>query len=79
MFYGTSNQYSVCWLLRCWKNHLATAIGIEAARDRYSTYFVTFEAPMIQLKKALQENHLAQRMKFFSKYKVSIIDEIGYM
>ena len=61
------------------KTHLATAIGIEAARNRYSTYFVTFETLMIQLKKALQENRLEQRMKFFSKYKVLIIDEIGYM
>lgn len=33
------------------KTHLATSIGIECARNRYSTYFVSFENLMIQLKK----------------------------
>jgi DNA replication protein DnaC len=61
------------------KTHLATAIGVASARARYSTYFVTFESLMSQLKKALLENRLEARMKFFSKYKVLIIDEIGYM
>ena len=61
------------------KTHLATSIGIECARNRYSTYFVSFENLMIQLKKALNENRLEQRMKFFSRYKILIIDEIGYM
>ncbi|MBQ5675099.1 MAG: ATP-binding protein [Lachnospiraceae bacterium] len=36
------------------KTHLATAIGIECARHRYSTYFVSFENLMNQLKRALQ-------------------------
>lgn len=61
------------------KTHLATAIGIQSARARYSTYFISFEALMNQLKKSLNENRLENRMKFFSKYKVLIIDEIGYM
>ena len=61
------------------KTHLATAIGVASARARYSTYFVSFESLMSQLKKALLENRLEARLKFFSKYKVLIIDEIGYM
>ncbi len=61
------------------KTHLATSIGIECARNRYSTYFVSFENLMNQLKRALLENRLEARMKFFSKYKILIIDEIGYM
>lgn len=61
------------------KTHLATSIGIECARNRYSTYFVSFENLMSQLKRALLENRLETRMKFFSRYKVLIIDEIGYM
>lgn len=61
------------------KNHLAVFIGIFAARARYSTYFITFEALMNQLKKALIENHLESRLKFFAKYKVLIIDENRYM
>jgi len=61
------------------KTHLATAIGMECARNRYSTYFVSFESLMSQLKKALIENRLESRMKFFARYKILIIDEIGYM
>lgn len=45
----------------------------------YSTYFISFESLMTQLKKSLLENRLEARMKFFAKYKVLIIDEIGYM
>ena len=61
------------------KTHLATAIGITCARARYSTYFVSFETLINQLKKAHMENRLEARMKFFAKYKILIIDELGYM
>lgn len=61
------------------KTHLATSIGISCARSRISTYFVPFETLITQLKKALMENRLEQRLKHFAKYKVLIIDEIGYM
>ena len=61
------------------KTHLATSIGIASARFINSTYFISFESLMNQLKKALLENRLESRMKFFSKYKLLIIDEIGYM
>lgn len=61
------------------KTHLATAIGISCARERNITYFITFENLMNQLKAAHHENRLEARMKFFAKYKVLIIDEIGYM
>ncbi|MDO5776277.1 MAG: IS21-like element helper ATPase IstB [Eubacteriales bacterium] len=61
------------------KTHLATAIGITCARARYSTYFVSFETLINQLKKAHVENRLESRMKFFAKYKILIIDELGYM
>ena len=61
------------------KTHLATSIGIECARNRYSTYFVSFESLINQLKKSLLKNRLESRMKFFARYKILIIDEIGYM
>lgn len=61
------------------KTHLATSIGMASAKHRYSTYFVSFENLMHQLKKALDENRLETRMKFFAKYKVLIIDELGYL
>ena len=61
------------------KTHLATSIGITCARSRISTYFIPFESLITQLKKALLENRLESRLKHFAKYKVLIIDEIGYM
>jgi len=61
------------------KTHLATSIGIECAKNRYSTYFISFHELITQLKKALLENRLESRLKHFSKYKILIIDEIGYL
>ncbi len=61
------------------KTHLATAIGVEAAKHRKSVYFISCQDLMIQLKKAEHENRLDQRLKSFTRYKLLIIDEIGYI
>lgn len=61
------------------KTHLATAIGIEAARNRYSVYFISCQNLIFQLKKAENENRLEQRLKAFTRYKLLLIDEIGYI
>lgn len=61
------------------KTHLATAIGIEAAKHRKSTYFITCHKLMDQLKKAENEGRLEARLKTYAKYKLLIIDEIGYV
>lgn len=61
------------------KTHLAVALGIEAARNRYSTYYINCHNLIEQLNKAHHENRLADRLKIFAKYKVLIIDEIGYL
>ena len=61
------------------KTHLATAIGIKAAKSRTSTYFITFQELINQLKKANYENRLPERLKQYLKYKLLIIDELGYL
>ena len=61
------------------KTHLATSIGIEAAKSRIITYFISCNDLVMQLKRALLENRLEQRLKFFSKYKLLIIDEVGFL
>ena len=61
------------------KTHLATAIGIEAAKFRTSTYFISCGDLILQLKRAHIENRLEQRLKFFAKYKLLIIDEVGFL
>ena len=61
------------------KTHLATSIGIAAAKRRYSTYFIKCNDLLQQLKRANLENRLDSRLKHFSKYKLLIIDELGYL
>lgn len=61
------------------KTHLATAIGVTAAKKRYSTYFIKCNDLIMQLKKAKLENRLEARLKHFFKYKLLIIDELGYL
>lgn len=61
------------------KTHLATAIGIEAARSRQITYFINCNDLITNLKKAYNENRLEERLKFYNKYKVLIIDEMGFL
>ena len=61
------------------KTHLATSIGIAAAKKRTSTYFIKCNDLILNLKKAKLENRLETRLKHYTKYKLLIIDEIGYL
>ena len=70
LFYGTPGVG---------KTHLATAIGVEAASKRYLTYFISCHDLIQNLRKAYNENRLETRLKHYNKYKLLIIDEIGYL
>ncbi|AZB44410.1 cell division protein ZapE [Bacillus sp. FJAT-42376] len=61
------------------KTHLATSIGIVAAKKRTSTYFIKCHDLMQNLKRARLENRLESRIKHYAKYKLLVIDEIGYL
>lgn len=61
------------------KTHLATAIGIEAASQRISTYFINFAELMEKFKQASKENRVEKVVKHYLKYSLLIIDEIGYL
>lgn len=61
------------------KTHLATSIGIAAAKKRMSTYFIKCHDLLQQLKKAKLENRLDARMKHFRHYRLLIVDELGYL
>lgn len=61
------------------KTHLATSIGIEAASNRYSTYFISCHDLISNLKKANYENRLQEKLKNYEKYSLLIIDEVGYL
>jgi DNA replication protein DnaC len=61
------------------KTHLATALGIVAAGHRCSTYYINCHQLIEQLKRAHFENRLPDKLRTLSKYKLLIIDEIGYL
>ena len=61
------------------KTHLAVGIGMAAAKRRISTYYITFNDLINQLVQANSENRADIKIKYFCKYKLLIIDEIGYL
>ncbi len=61
------------------KTHLATAIGMEASSKRVSTYFIHFQTLMFKIRKAVSEGRVDTLIKNYAKYKLLIIDEIGYL
>jgi DNA replication protein DnaC len=61
------------------KTHIATSIGVEAAKKRISTYFITCHDLISRLTLAHKENRFNDSLKTFNKYKLLIIDEIGYL
>lgn len=61
------------------KTMLACCIGKEAASNRVSTYFINCNDLINDLRKAKYENKLEQKIKFYNKYKLLIIDEIGFL
>lgn len=61
------------------KTHLAISIGVTAAQNRKSTYFIKCARLIEILKKAQLEGRLEERLKKFCGYKLLIIDELGYL
>lgn len=70
IFYGNSGVS---------KTHLATAIGVIAARNRDSTYFIKCSQLMNDLHKAHLEGKINEKLKKLGSYKLLIIDELGYL
>ena len=61
------------------KTHLATSIGIVVAKNRESTYFINCNDLVSNLKRANSENRFMNRLNHYAKYKVLIIDEVGFL
>lgn len=57
------------------KTHLST----EAIKNRLSVYYINCHELINQLNKAAYENRLKEKLKTFSKHKLLIIDEVGYL
>lgn len=61
------------------KTHLSTSLGLDAIRNRLSVYYINCHDLISQLNKAAYENRLKEKLKQFSKHKLLIIDEVGYL
>lgn len=60
------------------KTHLAVAIGYSVAIQRNSVYFIKFSRLIRNLKQAYNEGELEKKIKLYFKYKLLIIDEVGF-
>ena len=61
------------------KSHLATALGVEAVKAGRSVYFCTLAELLGQLARAEREGRLQERIRFFCRPALLIVDEIGYL
>ena len=61
------------------KTHLAIALGRAAICQGYSVLFVPAPALVAGLVKAHGEGRLEERLSFYAKPKLLIIDELGYL
>ena len=61
------------------KTHPASALGLVAAQHRFSTYYINCHQLNEQLKKAHFENRLPNKLKVLDKYRMLVIDGIGYL
>ena len=61
------------------KSHLAIAIGVEAVKAGRSVYFCTLADLLGQLARAEREGRLQERIRFFCRPALLIVDEIGYL
>ena len=61
------------------KTHLSVALGIEAAKHRISTYFAKANDMLARLRKARDENRLDYQLRYYTRYSLLIIDELGFL
>jgi DNA replication protein DnaC len=61
------------------KSHLAIALGLEAVKAGKSVYFSTLAELVASLAKSEREGQLKERLRFYTRNALMIIDEIGYL
>ena len=61
------------------KSHLSIALGVEAVKAGRSVYFVTLADLVGALAKAEREGALREKIRFFCRFALLIVDEIGYL
>jgi DNA replication protein DnaC len=61
------------------KSHLATALGVAAVKAGKSVYRASLAELIDALVKAEREGRLAEKIRFYSRAALLIVDEIGYL
>lgn len=61
------------------KSHLATAIGVAAVKAGRSVYRSSLAELIEALTKAEREGRLAEKIRFYTRAALLIVDEIGYL
>lgn len=60
------------------KSHLMTGFGYKACMNGYSAYFISCLDLLERLQRAREQGRLRQKLKWFAKPHVLLIDEVGY-
>jgi DNA replication protein DnaC len=61
------------------KSHLSLALGVEAIKAGRSVYFASLADLVAMLAKAEREGILREKIRFFCRFALLIVDEIGYL
>lgn len=61
------------------KTHLAVGLGRKAIESGYSTLFVQATHLVAALSKAQAEGRLEEKLRYYGKPKLLIVDELGYL
>lgn len=61
------------------KSHLATALGVAAVKTGKSVYRATLADLIAALSQAEREGRLAEKIRFYTRASLLIVDEIGYL
>jgi len=61
------------------KTHLAIALGVEAVKAGYSVHFSSLADLIASLSRAEREHTLRERVRYLSRHRLLIVDEIGYL
>jgi len=61
------------------KTHIATGLALEAIRAGFSAYFTTGHKMVEKMKRAAHRDWLDRAMAVYSRPKLLVVDEIGYL
>jgi len=61
------------------KSHLSLALGVEAVKAGRSVYFTTLADLVGALVRAERDGSLREKIRFFCRFALLIVDEIGYL